>query len=71
MVCLTVWPQLVRPSAPVLFSLVLLLQALQHTADLQMPDKVRQPGFKLYVKPPWGGESLSPAQTSCKRRLRH
>lgn len=33
-VCLTVGPQLVGSSAPVLLSLVLLLQALQHTAHL-------------------------------------
>lgn len=30
----TVWSQFVGSSAPVLLSLVLLLQALQHTADL-------------------------------------
>lgn len=34
MVCFTVRSQFVSSSAPVLFSLILLLQALQHTADL-------------------------------------
>ena len=34
MVSLTVGPQLVSTSAPVLLTLVLLLQALQHTAHL-------------------------------------
>lgn len=34
MVRFTVWSQFICSSAPVLFSLILLLQALQHTADL-------------------------------------
>lgn len=33
-VCFTVRSQFVSPSAPVLFSLILLFQALQHTANL-------------------------------------